>query len=71
MKLEHEETGLKIKFTWKEIFRIVLRKSIRFEKKSTYMFYTHFMHMISDAMCKYGDGNKHGKITPNDIIKTK
>lgn len=63
MKFDHLEKGLKIKFSWKEIFFIIIKKSLSFDQKGTYVFYTHFMHMINDAMVKYGDAKKHGEIT--------
>lgn len=70
MIFKHEEKGLKIEFSWKEIFNIVLHKSIKFEAESTYKFYSHFMKLISEAMAKYGDAKKYGQVKDNEV-KTK
>lgn len=71
MQFKHEEDGLKIEFSWKEIFNIIKYKSLSFNRKSTYMFYTHFMRLISEGITKYGDSKKHGLIKEDEEVKTK
>jgi len=66
MKFIHEETGLKIKFSLKEKIRILLKRHIKFNAKSSHDFSVNLLHLISTTLEKYGDSRKHGNIVPQD-----
>lgn len=61
MKFVHKPDGLHIKLTWRERFRYFNTGVIRFDKKTSYAFYNHLVHIASDAFLKYGDAKKHGE----------
>lgn len=69
MKFDHKDDGLEITFSWKEIFNIFRTKKLKFNRKSSYMFYTHFMRLISEGIAKYGDTNEHGYVDEKEEIK--
>ncbi len=62
MKFVHKPKHLKLEFTWKEIFFILLRKSFILERKSVYEFSTVLFRIIHDLTQKYGDHKDHGEI---------
>ena len=61
MKFNHYEKHSEIKFSFKERLRILFKGNIKFDHFNTYLFYTHFAHLISEALLKYGDASKHGQ----------
>ena len=56
----HTEEGLEIKLSWKERFLIFFKGIIKFNRKSSYQYYNHLMHLISEGFKKYGDAREHG-----------
>ncbi len=60
MFFNHNDEGLQICFDWKERINFFLTGKIKLNKKSSYTFHNHLLHLVSNAMIKYGDGTKHG-----------
>jgi hypothetical protein len=61
MIYQHKEEGLEIKLSWKERFMFLFTGVIKFNRKGSYQYSTHFMKLISDAVHKYGDAKEHGQ----------
>ena len=61
MQFVNEEKGVKLKFSWKERFFILFYGLIRFNRKSSYEFYGHFMALISEGVKLYGSYDEHGQ----------
>ena len=58
MKKEH----LEIKFSWKEIFFIVIRGHFKMDNYSIYKFANILTSIFHTMLEKYGDASKHGTI---------
>ena len=68
MEFKFTETHLKLKFSWKEILLIILRRGhYPLERKSCYEFSTVLMGVIYNATKEYGDGREHGTIENKDV----
>ena len=57
----HTEEGLVIRLTWKERFIYFLTGNIKFNRKGSYQYYNHFLHVISKGLQQYGDVKEHGE----------
>ena len=68
MQFKFTEKYLKLKFSWKEILLIILRRGhYPLERKSCYEFSTVLMGVITKATQMYGDGKEHGVIEDKDV----
>jgi|TARA_E500000318_G_scaffold33127_1_gene32733 hypothetical protein len=67
MQFKFTETHLKLKFSWKEILMIILRRGhFLMERKSCYEFMTVLAGVINKAIIKYGGAEEHGHLVEYD-----
>lgn len=67
MDFKFTEENLKLKFTWKEIFFIIIRRGhYILNRKSCYEFMTVLTSVIQKAISKYGGAEEHGLIKDKD-----
>ena len=67
MQFKFTETHLKLKFSWKEILMIILRRGhFPMERKSCYEFMTVLAAVINKAIIKYGGAEEHGHLVEYD-----
>jgi len=67
MQFKFTETHLKLKFSWKEILMMILRKGhFLMERKSCYEFMTVLAGVINKAIIKYGGAEEHGHLVEYD-----
>jgi len=67
MQFKFTEDHLKLKFSWKEILLIILRKGhYLLDRKSCYEFSTVLMGIINKAIIKYGGAEEHGHVEERD-----
>jgi len=71
MKFNHLDSHSEIQFSLKERLRILFKGKIKFDHFNSYKFYANFMHLISSAVQKYGDADKHGLQKSDSEIKSK
>ena len=67
MQFKFTEEHLKIKFSWKEIILIILRRGhYLLNRKSCYEFSTVLAGVINKAIIKYGGAEEHGHLIERD-----
>jgi len=67
MQFKFTETHLKLKFSWKEILMMILRRGhFLMERKSCYEFMTVLAGVINKAIIKYGGAEEHGHLVEYD-----
>lgn len=71
MKFNHLDNYSEIRFSWNERLRILFKGKIKFDHLNSYRFYASFMHLISLAVKKYGDADKHGLQEQHQEIEIK
>jgi hypothetical protein len=62
MKFILKKEHLKLEFTWKEVFFIIIRKAFLLNRRSVYEFSNVIMQIITELTEKYGDQKEHGSI---------
>jgi len=70
MMFIHDKDGLKIKFSFKERIKFILKGYIKFNRKSSFSFYNHLMYLITEGIRKYGDTKEHGTNKNGDKINS-
>tara|TARA_B100000886_G_scaffold294755_1_gene221339 strand:- start:615 stop:839 length:225 start_codon:yes stop_codon:yes gene_type:complete len=67
MDFKFTEENLKLKFTWKEILLIIIRRGhYVLNRKSCYEFMTVLTGVIRKAIDKYGGAEEHGVLFDKD-----
>ena len=67
MKFVMKKNHLEIKFSWKEILLIILRRGhFPMERRSCYEFMTVLAGVITKAIKKYGGAEEHGHLDEHD-----
>ena len=70
MKFKFEKKYLIIKFSFKELFFMFLRKGeFRFDKYTVYKFQNSIMNVLYEMGEKYGDAKEHGPIKVEDLLE--
>jgi len=67
MKFVMKKNHLEIKFSWKEIFFIVIRGHFKMDNYSVYKFANVITTILHTMIDKYGDARKHGTIDTSEF----